>query len=62
MISCLIMQGRRRIFKSGPAEEIVECRRHERGRARGGDSPLSLGVRGSPPNNFRIFSASIVCF
>ena len=24
-------QGRRRIFKSGPAEEIIECRRHESG-------------------------------
>ena len=32
-------QGRRRVFKSGPAEEIIECRWHERGRAREGDSP-----------------------
>ena len=24
-------QGRRRVLKSGPAEEIIECRRHERG-------------------------------
>ena len=24
-------QGRRRVFESGPAEEIIECRRHERG-------------------------------
>ena len=32
-------QGRRRVFKSGPAEEIIECRRHEWGRAREGDSP-----------------------
>ena len=29
-------QGRRRLFKSGPAEEAIECRRHERGRAREG--------------------------
>ena len=27
-------QGRRRVLKSGRAEEIIECRRHERGRAR----------------------------
>ena len=33
------IQGRRRVFKSGPAEEIIECRRHEWGRAREGDSP-----------------------
>ena len=33
------LQGRRRVFKSGPAEEIIECRRHERGRTREGDSP-----------------------
>ena len=24
-------QGRRCLFKSGPAEEIIECRRHKRG-------------------------------
>ena len=24
-------QGRRRVFKSGPAEEAIECRTHERG-------------------------------
>ena len=26
-------QGRRCVLKSGPAEEAIECRRHERGRA-----------------------------
>ena len=36
-------QGRRRVFKSGPAEEATECRRHERGIIEGGLSPLSLG-------------------
>ena len=30
-------QGRRRVFKSGAAEKAIECRRHERGRARDGD-------------------------
>ena len=38
----LSWQGRRRVFKSGSADEINECRRHVRGRAREGD-PLSLG-------------------
>ena len=36
-------QGRRRIFKSGPAEEIIECRRHERGESTRGGLPLWLG-------------------
>ena len=47
-------QGRRRIFKSGPAEEIIECRWHERPgvRTRGG-LPLSLGgLGGLPGENF----------
>ena len=44
-------QGRRRVFKSGPAEEIIECRRHKR--------VESMGVRGSPPRKFWIFSASM---
>ena len=34
-----IVQGRRRVFKSGPAEEIIECRRHERGESTREDSP-----------------------
>ena len=33
-------QGRRRVLKSGPAGEIIECQRHERG------IPLSLGGGG----------------
>ena len=36
-------QGRRRALKSGPAEDMVECRRHERGIApspRGGSGDL----------------------
>ena len=32
-------QGRRRVLKSGPAEETIECRWHEWGRARERDSP-----------------------
>ena len=33
-------QGRRRVFKSGPAEEAIECRGHERGEStRGGLFP-----------------------
>ena len=30
------LQGRRRAFKSGPAEDVNECRRHERGEHEGG--------------------------
>ena len=42
-----LFQGRRRVFKSGPAEETIECRRHERG------IPLSLGGLGClPRENF----------
>ena len=36
-VRAVIEQGRRHVFKSGPAEEAIECRRHERGRAREGD-------------------------
>ena len=57
------MQGRRRVFKSGPAEEAIECRRHERVRAREGDYPPSRygGLGGLPPEkifklNFESFS------
>ena len=46
------IQGRRRVFKSGPAEEIIECRRHEWGRAREGDSPSLGGLGGLPQENF----------
>ena len=38
-----ILQGSRRVFKSGPAVEIMECRRHERERPRMGDSPSRKG-------------------
>ena len=50
------MQGRRRVFKSGPAEEAIECRRHEMGEStRGGLFPFSLGGRGPPPRKFLNF-------
>ena len=35
----IVRQGRHRVLKSGPAEEIIECRRHKRGRAQEGDPP-----------------------
>ena len=50
------LQGRRRVFKSGPAEEIIECRRHERGRAREGGSPIVRGVRGLPREHFEFLA------
>ena len=38
----VLIQGCHSIFKSGPAEEANECRRHERGESmRGGLFPLS---------------------
>ena len=43
-------QGRHRVFKSGPAEEAIECLRHKRGRAREGD--FEMGVWGASPKNF----------
>ena len=44
-------QGRRRLLKSGPAEEVIECRRHERGKStRGGTiPPLVRGCLGASP-------------
>ena len=39
-------QGRRRLLKSGPAEEVIECCRHERGESKG------RGVGGLPRENF----------
>ena len=36
-------QGRRRVLKSGPAEEIIECRRHERGGGGGGGGESARG-------------------
>ena len=41
-------QGRRRVFKSGPAEENVEWRWPERGRPRVGEPPLIRGLGVSP--------------
>ena len=43
------MQGRRRVFKSGPAEEIIKCRWYERGEHERGTLPLVIwGVRVTP--------------
>ena len=43
----VILQGRRRLFKSGPAEVAIECGRHERGEStKRGLLPLSLGGMG----------------
>ena len=58
----LTLQGRHRVFKSGPAVETIEGRRHERGgEHERGIVPLSLwGVWGSPPRFFfLILSASL---
>ena len=56
-------QGRRRVFKSGPAEEDIECRRHERGRAREGDySPSRKGVWGASPEKIFEFERFYVRF
>ena len=46
-------QGRCRVFESGPVEESIEYRRHERGKSmRGGLSPLVRGVWGASPEIF----------
>ena len=45
------IQGRRRVFKSGPAEEIIECRRHERG-----TPPLVRGLGGLTRENFEFLT------
>ena len=38
------VKGRRRIFKSGPAEETIESRNHDKAEStRGGLFPFSLG-------------------
>ena len=69
MINKPTLQGRRRVFKSGSAEETIEFRRHERGRAREGGLLFLYLARfgGSPPINFfENLSASMcvinVCF
>ena len=53
-------QGRRRVFKSGPAEEIIEFRRHERGRAR--EVTPSLGGLGGLPREKFEFLALLCAF
>ena len=57
-------QGRRRVFKSDPAEEDIQCRRHERGEStRGGIiPPLVRGVWGPPPRKFLNFERFYVRF
>ena len=64
-------QGRRRVFKSGPAEEPIECWRHERGEGtRGGIIPPLVreggggggGLGGAPQRLFLILSASTCVF
>ena len=58
-------QGRRRVFKSGPAEKVIEVRRHKRGRAREGINPPLVrggGWGASPEKNFEFFSASMCIF
>ena len=51
------IQGRPRVFKSGPAEEIIEFRRHERGESTRGGSSLSLGgLGGLPRENFEFLA------
>ena len=55
------MQGRCRVFKSGLAEEIIECRWHERGEStRGG--LLSLGGLGDSIEKILNSSASMCIF
>ena len=45
------IQGRRRVFKSGPAEENIECRWHERG-----TPPLVRGLGGLPQEIFEFLA------
>ena len=48
-------QGRRRVLKSVPVEDMVECRRHKRGRAQRGLAPSRTrkGCSGDlPQENF----------
>ena len=55
---CIYEQDRRRVIKSGPAEEAIECRRHEKGKSTRG----LRGLGGSPENLFLILSASMCVF
>ena len=52
------IQGRRRIFKSGPAEEAIECRRHERGEHERGITPPLVwrGLGASPEKIFKFWA------
>ena len=45
-------QGRRRVLKSGPAEDMVEYRKHEWGRAREGAPSRKGGSGDLPLENF----------
>ena len=49
-----LRQGRRHVLKSGPAEDMFECRRHEWGAStRGGFPPSRKGGSGDlPRENF----------
>ena len=60
IVFVLPKQGRRRVFKSGPAEEAIECRGGEH--KRGVIPPLVRGVRGSPPRKFLNFERFYVRF
>ena len=64
MLDARAYQGRRRLLKSGPAEEAIECRRHDRGRAREGEYSHSRkgGLGGSPPRKFLNFERFYVRF
>ena len=54
----LHLQSRRRVFKSGPAEETIECEKHERG-----IFPLHVrGVWGPPPRKLLNFERFYVRF
>ena len=57
-----VEQGRRRLFKSGPAEEAIECGRHKRGEQERGLLPLSLGEFEGHPEIFFNFERFYVRF
>ena len=57
------VQGCRRVFESGPAEEVIECRRHERGRTREGIiPPFVRGILGTSPGKIFEFWALLCAF
>ena len=53
----LHVQGRPRVFKSDPAEEVFDCRRHNRGI----NPPLDGRLRGSPQSFFFEFFGASMC-